>query len=85
MYELVPPTRVQLDLRHVRLRGIRQFMAAAFGQSGTPAATISARLGYRDRATALKTRSHAIPAADADSANFIGSVLGGPATGRGAR
>ena len=60
-------------------------MATALGQSGTPVATISARLSHRDRATALKIRSHAIPAADVDAANFIGSLLGRPATGWGAR
>ena len=57
-------------------------MATGLGQSETPAATVSARLGQRDRATALKIRSHA---ADVDSANFTGSPVVGPATGRGAR
>ena len=64
---------------------MRHVMATGLGQSGTPVAAISARLGQRDRATALKIRSQAIPAANVDSANFIGSLLGGPATGWGAR
>jgi len=77
--------RAQLDLRHVRLHDIRHFMATALGQSGTPVATISARLGHRDKATTLNIYSHAIPAADADAADYMGSLLGRPATGRAAR
>lgn len=74
--------RAQLDLRHVRLHDIRHFMATALGQSGTPVATISARLGHRDKATTLNIYSHALPAADAAAADYMGSLLSGADVGR---
>ena len=77
--------RAQLDLTHVRLHDIRHFMATALGQSGTPVATISARLGHRDKATTLNIYSHAIPAADAEAADYMGALLGRPGPGRDVR
>ena len=45
--------RATLDLDSVRLHDLRHFSATELGQSGTPIATISARLGHRDKATTL--------------------------------
>lgn len=70
---------------HERVHDIRHFIAIALGQSGTSVATISARLGHRDKATTLNSSSHSIPAAEANAVTYVGSLLGRPATGRGAR
>lgn len=65
----------RLRAQRVRLHDIRHFMATALGQSGTPVATISARLGHRDKATTLNIYSHALPATDVAAADFMGALL----------
>jgi integrase len=73
--------RATLCLEHVRLHDLRHFMATQLGQSGTPVATISARLGHRDKATTLNIYSHALPATDVQAAEVMGTVLGGARPG----
>jgi len=68
--------RKELDLEHVRLHDVRHFVATALGDAGTPIATISARLGHRDKATTLNIYSHALPATDAAAGALMGSRLG---------
>jgi integrase len=41
--------RSELGLDHVRLHDVRHFVATALGDAGTNIATISARLGHRDK------------------------------------
>lgn len=61
----------------VRLHDLRHFVATNLGASGTPIATISARLGHRDTATTLNVYSHSLPAADQTAAATIADLLGG--------
>ena len=70
--------RATLDLESVRLHDLRHFTATELGQSGTPVATISARLGHRDKATTLNIYSHTLPATDALAAETISRLLGDP-------
>lgn len=67
--------RRQLGLEHVRLHDVRHFVATALGDAGTPIATISARLGHRDKATTLNIYSHALPATDVAAGAVMGSLL----------
>jgi integrase len=59
----------------VRLHDLRHYVATNLGAAGTPLATISARLGHRDRATTLNIYQHALPAQDHDAAELLGSLL----------
>jgi integrase len=68
--------RAELGLDHVRLHDVRHFVATALGDAGTPIATISARLGHRDKATTLNIYSHSLPAADAEAGAAMGALLG---------
>ena len=70
--------RATLDLESVRLHDLRHFTATELGQSGTPVATISARLGHRDKATTLNIYSHTLPASDAQAAETISRLIGNP-------
>jgi len=70
--------RATLDLESVRLHDLRHFSATELGQSGTPIATISARLGHRDKATTLNIYSHTLPASDAKAAETISRLIGDP-------
>jgi len=70
--------RATLDLESVRLHDLRHFTATELGQSGTPVATISARLGHRDKATTLNIYSHTLPATDALAAETISRLIGDP-------
>lgn len=70
--------RATLGLEHVRLHDLRHFTATQLGQAGTPVATISARLGHRDKATTLNIYSHALPATDARAAETMTRLLGNP-------
>ncbi len=51
-------------------------MATALGDAGTNIATISARLGHRDKATTLNMYSHSFAAADAEAGALMGTILG---------
>lgn len=73
--------RRRLGLPGVRLYDLRHFVATALGADGTPIATISARLGHRDKATTLNVYSHTLPAADRDAAEHLGSLLTGRPAG----
>jgi integrase len=75
--------RTELGLGHVRLHDVRHFVATALGDAGTNIATISARLGHRDKATTLNIYSHSFPAADAEAGGLMGTILGAVPTGRG--
>ncbi len=81
--------RHQLGLDHVRLHYIRHFVASALGNAGVPIATVSVRLGHRDKATTLNLYSHSFPAADEAAGVVMGSLLGDicatPAEGRSRR
>jgi integrase len=68
--------RQRVGVPTVRLHDLRHFVATALGAGGTPIATISARLGHRDKATTLNIYSHALPAADRDAADRLGALLG---------
>lgn len=70
--------RATLGLESVRLHDLRHFTATELGQSGTPVATISARLGHRDKATTLNIYSHTLPATDALAAETISRLIGDP-------
>jgi integrase len=59
----------------VRLHDLRHYVATNLGAAGTPLATISARLGHRDRATTLNIYQHALPAQDHDAAELLGTLL----------
>jgi integrase len=59
----------------VRLHDLRHYVATNLGAAGTPLATISARLGHRDRATTLNIYQHALPAQDHDAAALLGALL----------
>lgn len=69
--------RAQVGLAGVRLHDLRHFMATVLGAAGTPIATISARLGHRDKATTLDIYSHALPAMDRVAAEHMAEVLTG--------
>ncbi len=71
--------RGTLGFDSVRLHDLRHFTATELGQSGTPVATISARLGHRDKATTLNIYSHTLPASDAQAAETMSRLLGTPA------
>ena len=59
----------------VRLHDLRHYVATNLGAGGTPIATISARLGHRDRATTLNVYQHALPAQDHQAADLLGALL----------
>lgn len=59
----------------VRLHDLRHYVATNLGAGGTPLATISARLGHRDRATTLNIYQHALPAQDHQAADLLGALL----------
>lgn len=73
--------RQRVGVPTVRLHDLRHFVATALGAGGTPIATISARLGHRDKATTLNIYSHALPAADRDAADRLGALLGATTAG----
>jgi integrase len=59
----------------VRLHDLRHYVATNLGAGGTPIATISSRLGHRDRSTTLNIYQHALPAQDHQAAELLGSLL----------
>jgi len=59
----------------VRLHDLRHYVATNLGAAGTPIATISSRLGHRDRSTTLNIYQHALPAQDQDAAELLGALL----------
>jgi len=74
--------RAELGLTTVRLHDVRHFVATSLGNAGTPIATISARLGHRDKATTPDIYSHSLPAADAEAGAVMGALLGDARTSR---
>jgi integrase len=74
--------RRELGLDHVRLHDIRHFVASALGNAGVPIATVSVRLGHRDKATTLNLYSHSFPAADAAAGAVMGGLLADVASRR---
>jgi integrase len=64
-----------LGISGVRLHDLRHYVATSLGAAGTPIATISTRLGHRDRATTLNVYSHSLPALDHQAADVIGALL----------
>lgn len=73
--------RQRLGVPTVRLHDLRHFVATTLGAGGTPIATISARLGHRDKATTLNIYSHTFPAADREAADRLGALLGATVAG----
>lgn len=69
--------RCRVGLAGVRLHDLRHFVATALGDGGLPIATISTRLGLRDKATTLNLYTHAIPATDQLAAAYLGGLLAG--------
>ena len=69
--------RCRVGLAGVRLHDLRHFVATALGDGGLPIATISTRLGHRDKATTLNLYTHAIPATDQLAAAYLGGLLAG--------
>lgn len=59
----------------VRLHDLRHYVASNLGAAGTPIATISARLGHRDKATTLNIYQHSLPAQDHQAAELLGTLL----------
>ncbi len=59
----------------VRLHDLRHYVATNLGAAGTPIATISARLGHRDKATTLNVYQHTLPAQDHQAAALLGALL----------
>jgi integrase len=59
----------------VRLHDLRHYVATNLGAAGTPIATISARLGHRDKATTLNVYQHTLPAQDHQAADLLGALL----------
>jgi integrase len=64
----------------VRLHDLRHYVATNLGAAGTPIATISARLGHRDKATTLNVYQHTLPAQDHQAAELLGALLDPQAT-----
>ena len=64
-----------LGVEGVRLHDLRHYVATALGAAGTPLATISARLGHRDKATTLNVYQHTMPAQDHKAAELLGALL----------
>ena len=74
-----PATQYTAQEPDLTIRAFRgHFTATELGQSGTPVATISARLGHRDKATTLNIYSHTLPATDALAAETISRLIGAP-------
>ncbi len=67
----------------VRLHDLRHYVATHLGAVGTPFATISSRLGHRDKATTLNVYQHTLLVHDQESAHRLGTLLD-PAKDRGA-
>jgi integrase len=65
----------ELGIVGVRLHDLRHYVATSLGAAGTPIATISSRLGHRDRATTLNVYSHSLPALDHQAAEVIGALI----------
>jgi len=59
----------------VRLHDLRHYVATNLGAAGTPLATISARLGHRDKATTLNIYQHTLPLHDQQAAELLGTLL----------
>lgn len=65
----------EAGIEGVRLHDLRHYVATNLGAAGTPIATISARLGHRDKATTLNVYQHTLPAQDQQAADLLGLLL----------
>jgi integrase len=64
-----------VGVKGVRLHDLRHYVATSLGAEGAPIATISSRLGHRNKATTLNIYSHSLPAQDQAAAEIIGKLL----------
>ena len=67
--------RKDLGLSHVRLHDLRHWAATSLLSEGTPAATVSKRLGHTRTSTTLDKYAHWMPAQDQDAANSLDALL----------
>lgn len=67
----------ELGIEKIRLHDLRHYVATSLGAAGTPIATISTRLGHRDRATTLNVYSHSMPALDVQASQVVEELLDG--------
>jgi integrase len=70
--------RKEVGLEEVRLHDLRHYVATNLGAAGTPIATISARLGHRDKSTTLDIYQHTLPLNDQQAAELLGALLEQP-------
>ena len=64
-----------LGLTHVRLHDLRHRAATSLLSEGTPAATVSKRLGHARTSTTLDKYAHWMPAQDQDAADSLDALL----------
>ena len=69
-------------ISEVRLHDLRRYIATNLGTAGAPIATISARLGHRDKATTLNVYQHHAPDSRPASCGVARRLVG---PGRGLR
>ena len=67
--------RKDLGLTHVRLHDLRHWAATSLLSEGTPAATVSKRLGHARTSTTLDKYAHWMPAQDQDAADSLDALL----------
>ncbi len=68
--------RDDLELPHVHLHSLRHFVATQLAARGDVSArTLAGRLGHADASVSLKVYSAFFPPADAEAAEYVGSVL----------
>ena len=67
--------RKDLGLMHVRLHDLRHWAATSLLSDGTPAATVSKRLGHARTSTTLDKYAHWMPAQDQDAADSLDALL----------
>ena len=68
--------RKDVGLTHVRLHDLRHWAATSLLSEGTPAATVSKRLGHARTSTTLDKYAHWMPAQDKDAADSLDALLG---------
>jgi len=67
--------RDDLDLKGIRLHDLRHFAATMLLSGGKDVKTVSGRLGHAHAGTTLGIYAHFIEAADADSADHLGTII----------
>lgn len=68
----------RLDLEHVRLHGLRHYVATRLIAGGVPVRTVSGRLGHAATSTTVNTYTHFVQATDQEAAELLGLLLDGP-------